>query len=199
MDVPSTVFPKEVPHLPVFLRVLVVIKERDDLVACLFEMIHGDVEDEIVTADVSDKPSRSQTPHDIAQDLGQQPDDAVTVLVSIAIVEFLEVIEVRITHGELLTHTKTFFHVESDVVRARQACRRVDRHVTVRTLQDLLESQFSFPLGKRVLRDLVGSGLQERSADRVAEASPPTKTTSGIIPVKKSSFKILTRSTISAF
>ena len=88
MDVPSTVFPKEVPHLPVFLRVLVVIKERDDLVACLFEMIHGDVEDEIVTADVSDKPSRSQTPHDIAQDLGQQPDDAVTVLVSIAIVEF---------------------------------------------------------------------------------------------------------------
>jgi len=82
MDVPSTVLPKEVPRLPVFLRVLVhnqVIKERDDLVACLFEMIHGDVEDKIVT-----------------------------VLVSIAIVEFLEVIEVRITHGELLTHTKTF-------------------------------------------------------------------------------------------
>src|SRR5688500_16593511 len=104
MQLPATVLPEEIPGAPILLRILdrrERIEHRDDLRADIVDARDGDDGDEVIAADVSDEPLFAAHPPDhVMQNPGKQPDDAVALVIAVAIVELLEVIEVGIADGE---------------------------------------------------------------------------------------------------
>ena len=64
------------------------------------------IEDEVVAADVPDESLfADHALHHVVQDAGQQIDHPIAVVVAVAIVEFLEVIQVGVAHGEKLAES----------------------------------------------------------------------------------------------
>ena len=62
--------------------------------------------------------------HYVVQDARQQIDHPIAVVVAVAIVEFLEVIQVGVTHGEKLAELHAPLDLALDFGRAREARRR---------------------------------------------------------------------------
>ena len=71
VDVATPILSKEVPRLPVFLRVLVgnqFVEQLDDTVTRDFEVFERDVEDEVISSDMPYEPAWSQSEHHVPED-----------------------------------------------------------------------------------------------------------------------------------
>src|SRR6476620_2729730 len=105
------VLSKEVARPAVLFGILVrrqQIECSDDLAAHRRNRVVRYDEDKVVAANVPDKSIFSAGPlHHVMQQLGQNPDDAVALVVAIPVVEFLEVIQVCIADGEIVSQCQT--------------------------------------------------------------------------------------------
>src|SRR5690606_13474756 len=120
--VATSVASEEVPRLAIGLRVLVrdqLVEERDHLLAAYLHLAERDVEDEVVSADVPDEPVRLVRLHDVAQNPREHADDAVALVVTVAVVVLLEVVEVRVADRELLPAAHPLGDVALDLCSTR--------------------------------------------------------------------------------
>ena len=77
------------------------VEDRHDLGAHLVHVAERNDVDEIVAADVPDETVfATHALHDVVQDLRENPNDAIALVVRVAIVEFLEVIEIGVARRE---------------------------------------------------------------------------------------------------
>src|SRR5688572_18469021 len=123
-DITAPVTPEEVARAAVLLGVLIrdqLIEDLEDQLAAGTHLIQRDVEDEIVATDVTDEAFRGVSLHDVAQQTGEHADDAVALVVAVAVVELLEVVQVGVADGEQLTPADTIADVALDVDGAGQA------------------------------------------------------------------------------
>ena len=137
----STILTEEISGPTVILRVLIgdeFVEELDNLVTRLLKVRDRHVEYKIVPTDMPDEALWGEPPHQITEHLRDQQDDAVTVVVTIAVIELFEVVQVGITNGESFFSTHPFEHVAFDLDRARESSGRVDAHVTVSAPQEKL-------------------------------------------------------------
>ena len=87
---------------------------------------------DIVAANVADETTLgADSLHDIMQDLRENPDDTVAIIIGVAIVEFLEVIQVRVAHRELIAGREAPLYFGFDLHRAWQARGRMHGQVAV--------------------------------------------------------------------
>src|SRR2546427_12225695 len=107
----STLFPyttlfRSVPRAPVLLVVLVRdqgVEPLQHLPAYVRDSVERDDEDEVVSADMPHESTLPQHPfHHVVQDAGQDIDNAIAVIVAVAIVVLLEMIQIRVADGEQL-------------------------------------------------------------------------------------------------
>ena len=80
-----------------------------------------------------------EPPHDIAQDAREEQDDTVAMIIAVPVIELLEVIQIRLTDGELLAPGQPFPDVPLDLTRTRQAGRGMHRDVSLCTAHHELE------------------------------------------------------------
>ena len=163
MDTTSSILPEEVPCLAIFLGVLVrhqLVEEIDDLIACELEVLDPHVEDEVIPSDMANEPPRSQRPDHVSEDLGQEQDDAVSVRISVAVVELLEAVEVRVADGEVLARDKPSRQVALDLDGARQARRRVHGDVARGAACDEVEAQPLLRVGDDVRDHFICPGQE---------------------------------------
>src|SRR5882724_8291354 len=129
------VLAEEVAGPPILLVVLQRdqgVKHTQDLGAHPVNLGRRNDEDEVVTPDVAHEPPGPQHAFDhVVQDPGEKIDDAIAVVVAVAVVELLEVIEVGIADGELLMTLEPPTDFPLDLRRARQSGGRMDRHVAL--------------------------------------------------------------------
>src|SRR5689334_20524729 len=104
VQLPAPILAKEVAGATILLRGPVRderVEHADDLRTGLRDERRGDDEDEVVAPDVSDEAVlAADALHDVVENLGEDPDDAIAVVVRVAIVELLEVVEVGVAHRE---------------------------------------------------------------------------------------------------
>src|SRR5690606_34621147 len=107
-DITPPVASEEVTRAAILFRILVrdqLVEDLDDLLAARPHVIERDVEDEVVSADVADEALGGMTLHDVAQQPGQHPDDAVALVVAVPVVVLLEMVEVCVADSEQLVAT----------------------------------------------------------------------------------------------
>src|SRR5436305_13558922 len=103
----ATVLTKEISRAPVLLGILVrreQIECRHDLAANRGNRVVRNDENKIIAANVANESFFAACSlDDVVQQFSQDPDHAVAFVVAIAVVEFLEVIKIRVTDGEIIT------------------------------------------------------------------------------------------------
>src|SRR5690606_32258368 len=114
------------------------------------------------TTDVPDEPVRLVCLHDVAQDACEHPDDAVTLVVAVTVVVFLEVVEVRVTDGELLAAAHPLPDIALDLRGAGQPGAGMHTHVAGGAVKHHPHAQHLLLHVHRVRQDLVGAGLERR-------------------------------------
>ena len=144
VQLPAPVLPKKVPRPPVLRAVLnrhERVEHRDDLPAHLLRVGDGHDEDEIVAADVSHEPrARAESAHHLAQNLRETIDHPVAVVITVAVVEFLEVVDIRVTHREQLAVVEPPLDLALDLRGPRQPRGRMHADVTLGALQQHVEA-----------------------------------------------------------
>src|ERR1700733_13269999 len=102
------------------------VKDRDDLAACAGDRGRWHDENKIIASNVPDEPFLAATSfHDIVQDLGENADDAVAIVIAVPVVEFLEVVEIRVAHGERLAGGDASRDLRLDLIGAGEPRRGV--------------------------------------------------------------------------
>ena len=133
MQLAAPVLAEVVPRAAILLVVLIRdqrIEHEQDLVAHQRDLRQRDHEDEVVSADVSDESLRPQHPLDhVVQNPRQEIDHPVAVVIAVAIVEFLEVIQVGVADRELLAALHAPADLALDLGGPREPRGRVHRHV----------------------------------------------------------------------
>jgi hypothetical protein len=74
----------------------------------------------------------TDAPGNVMQDLREQPDDTIALIIAVAVVEFLEVVEVRVTDREQQPRFEPPRDLVLDGDRAGQSGRRMDVDVPIR-------------------------------------------------------------------
>src|SRR5690349_20248589 len=101
----AAILPEIIARAAILLRVLIgneCVEDRHDLLAHFADVVEWDDEEKIVAPDVADESRRpAHALHDVMKDAGEHPDDSITLVVRIPVVEFLEMIEVGGTRGEI--------------------------------------------------------------------------------------------------
>src|SRR5438309_267774 len=104
---PSAVLTKEITRPTVLFRVLVwrqQIECSNDLSAHRWNRVVRYDEDKIVATNVPDKSVfATRSLHHVVQQLRQNSNDPVAFVVAVTIVEFLEVIQVGVANGEVVS------------------------------------------------------------------------------------------------
>ncbi len=144
MQLPAPVLAEVVPRTPVLLVVLVRdqrVEHLQHLPAHVRDRVEGDNEDEVVSPDVPDEAALRQDPlHHIVQDARQDVDDAIAVVVAVAVVVLLEVVEIGVAHGEQLAVLHPASDLALDLGRPGQARGRIDRDVARRARHQAVEA-----------------------------------------------------------
>src|SRR5437868_12439788 len=127
MQLAAPILAKKVTCPAVLFRVLKWnedVEYRDDLRTHLVHGTNWDDENEVITTDVSNKtffPARPLAY--VVQDHRENPDHAIAIVVRISVVEFLEVVEICVTHCEHVTSGQPPLHFCLDLDGARQSGR----------------------------------------------------------------------------
>src|SRR5688572_25447719 len=104
MQLSTSILSEEVSGTAILLRVLVRyqgVEDRHDLRARIGHRQHRNDEDEVVASDVTDESVfGTDTFYHIVEDLRENSDHTIAVVITIPIVEFFEVIQVRVANGE---------------------------------------------------------------------------------------------------
>ena len=132
----STILPKEITGAAILLGVLVrreEIEGGDDLSANRRNRVVRYDEDKIIAANVPDESVfAARSLDDVVQQLGKDADYAIAFVVAISIVEFLEVVEVGISNGEVVGERQSPANLGLDRRSPGEACRRVHDQVPFR-------------------------------------------------------------------
>ena len=99
-----------------------------------------------------------QALHHVVEDPGQQIDDPVAVVIAVAVVEFLEVIQVRVADRELLVGLEPAADLPLDLGGARQPGGGMHRHVPLGPHQHRVEPGPLLRGREQAADDLVGAG-----------------------------------------
>src|SRR5512146_2493610 len=95
----AAILAEKIARPPVLLGVLIRdqrVEDRHDLAAHFVDGEEGNDENEVVPADVPHEPGFADDAlHDVAENLCEDANDAVALAIRVAVVEFLEVIEIR--------------------------------------------------------------------------------------------------------
>ena len=117
------------------------IEHRHDLRAHVVHGGNGDDEDKVIAANVADeRVFRADALGDVVQNLRENPDDAVSVMVGVAVIELLEVIEVGVTHCKRVTGVQPPLDVGFDLDRARQTRRRMHGQIAIGPAQHRVQT-----------------------------------------------------------
>src|SRR3954451_24163193 len=96
MELPPAIFPEEVARPAILIVVLQRnqgVEHLENLAAYRADVLSRYDEDEVISPDVTHKPSRPQQAlYDVMENPGENVDDAIALIVTVAIVEFLKVI-----------------------------------------------------------------------------------------------------------
>jgi len=107
MQLAPAILAEKISRPPILLRVLIRnqhVEHRHDLAAALVHRRCGDDENEIISADVADESILvANAFDDVMENLRENANDAITLVIRIAVVEFLEMIEVGIAGREAQT------------------------------------------------------------------------------------------------
>src|SRR5690606_28202404 len=117
------------------------VEHLDDLLAARTHPVERDVEDEVIAADVANEALRRVTLHDVAQQSGEHPDDAITLVVAVPVVELLEVVQIGVADREELIASDAVGDVALDLYRPGQTRGGMDADVTIRSPQDHAQPQ----------------------------------------------------------
>jgi hypothetical protein len=169
-DVTASIASQEVTGFAIVFRVLVgdeFVKDLEDQLARGLHLVEGYVEDEVITTDVTDEALLGEPLHDIVQQSGEHADDAVPLVVAVAVVELLEVIQVRVADGEQLVAVYACSDVTLDLDGTRQPRGRVHAHVAFRAVEHHAQAQRLLAVVHQVRQHLVGACL-ERFKEAVA-------------------------------
>src|SRR4051794_27607235 len=122
---PAAVLAEEISRASILLGVLVrrqQIERCDDLAAYRRDRVVRNDEDKVVAADVPDESVfAAGALHDVVEELGENADHPVAFVVTVAVVEFLEMVQVGVADGEGVAERKTAPDLPLDRRRSRQA------------------------------------------------------------------------------
>src|SRR5436309_14366317 len=139
----AAVLPKVVPSAPVLFVVLVRderIEHFEHVPAHVGDRLEWNHADEIVPPDVPHEAAAAQLPfHHVVEDARQDVDDAIAVVVAVAIVVLLEVVELGIAHGEQVACLHAPPDLALDLRGTGQAGRGVHGHVPRRAGEQAVE------------------------------------------------------------
>src|SRR5436309_15501652 len=97
-------------------------------------------EDEVIPADMPHESTVAEHPfHHVVQDAGQDIDDAIAVIVAVAIVVLLEMIQIRVAHSEQLTILHASSYLALAIGGAGQASGRIHGDFAGRERYDPVE------------------------------------------------------------
>src|SRR5690348_3341509 len=106
-----SILTEEISRSPVLLGILIrrqQIKSRYDFSAHRRNRVVRNDEDKIIAADVPDESFFATCSlHNVVEQLRQNPDHAVAFVVAVAVVEFLEVVEVGVANREVVAARQT--------------------------------------------------------------------------------------------
>ena len=106
MQLATAILPEEISHAAILLGILPRHQFIEDVHDFVADPGHGrqrDGEQEVVATDVAHESLRAAEPlHHIVQNAGEQPDHLIAMMITVAIVEFLEMIQIGVTGRELL-------------------------------------------------------------------------------------------------
>src|SRR5215213_9500134 len=143
MQLAPAIFPEEIARPAILVVVLQGhqrVEHLENLTAYGTDVLCRNDEDEVVPPDVPHEASRPQeTLYHVVEDPGENVDDAIALVVTVAIIEFLEVIQVRVADGEFLVGLQPPADLPLDLGRARQPGRRVDRNVPLSAHQHRIQ------------------------------------------------------------
>src|SRR5438132_9212235 len=132
-----------VPRPPVLLVVLWRdrwVEHLQHLPAYVRDGVERDDEDEVIPADMPHESTVAEHPfHHVVQDAGQDIDDAIAVIVAVAIVVLLEMIQIRVAHSEQLTILHASSYLALDLGGAGQARGRIHGDVAGRARHEPVE------------------------------------------------------------
>src|SRR5690348_7038037 len=143
MQLSAPILAEVVSGLAILLRILVRHQRIEHGQNFLTDLRHGgdgDDKDKVIATNMANETvTRADPAYDVMQDLRENPDDAIALEVAVAIVVFLEVIDVRVAHRELVPRRQTPRDLRFDLWRAGQPRRRVYVHVAIRATQHDVE------------------------------------------------------------
>ena len=135
MQLATPVFAEEVARPPVLVVVLQRhqgVEHLQNLAAHRADLRRRDDEDEVVAADVPHEAARAHEALDhVVQDAGENVDDPVAVVITVPVVELLEVIEVGVADRKLLVGLEPAADLPLDLGGAGKPGGRVDRDVAL--------------------------------------------------------------------
>ena len=141
--------------------------------------------DEIVATDVADESLlRTHTFYHIVQDLRENADHTIAVVITISIVEFLEVIQVRVADSERCVLMQSPRDFGLDVDRARKSRGWMDEYIAIGTAQQDV-NRIVTRRRQSVVRHLVGARVEGGAS---APSAVAQKKSAGMIPVNESLF-----------
>src|SRR3954469_4149992 len=133
MELAPAIFPEEIAGPAVLVVVLQrnqSVEHLENLAAYRTDVLCRYDEDESVSPDVPHESSRPQQAlYHVVENPGEDVDDAIALIVTVAIVEFLEVIQVGIADGELLIGLQAPADLALNLRGAGQSGRGVHRYV----------------------------------------------------------------------
>src|SRR5207247_1623653 len=113
------------------------VEYSDDFAANVVYRVVRNDEDKVIAADMPDKSILAANSLDhVVQDHRENPDDAVTLIVAVSIVEFLEVIQVGVTDGERLRRCQPRLDLGLDCSGPGQSCRWMNTKVAIRATEN---------------------------------------------------------------
>lgn len=162
MELPSAVLAEEVSRLAIRFRVLEwhqQVEHFDNLGTDGLNRTRRNDKDEVVAADVTDKPLlTAQAFHDVMQYTGQYAYHTVPFVVTVSIVELLEVIEIGIRHSKNRLFGQLPGDAGLDDIRSGQARGRVDMNVAVRPCEHRVQAAVHFGGWRDFSQDFIGTG-----------------------------------------
>jgi len=162
----STILAEKIARPPV----LVIVLQRDQgiedveyLAADRTDFLRRNDEDEVVATDVSHESARAEQALDhVVEDPGQEVDDPIAVVVAVAVVEFLEVIEVGVANREIVSEGESPADLRFDRRGSREARRWVDDQIALGPNQHRAQPTHGFGTRHTIANDLVGAGIERR-------------------------------------